>query len=470
MAGFLVRPLSRVPFLFIVGRMYGDAAFGRLVFAVGLFEAAAAFARLGVRDTLFRFLAENADDPQGAIVDAAVLTTGLAVLTSAAVVAGTLLVPADLGSAELWSALRAIAPLLPVFVLTDVLLAATRSERAVVYEVTARSLVEPALVTLGAAALGAMGRASGLLEAYAVAQVAALTVAVVGVGRLLSWRRLSWPNWARMRRYAASSAPTGFADCMNLAFLATGTVAVGHFGGPAAVGVYGMALNLETALSKIRQAFDMIVVPVVSQSLAQRSAEVTAQLRDIGRWVLNAQLPVLAIFVLFGDLLLGLFGRDFAAGGTVLAWLGLAAVIDGALNLAQVPLYLQRPKTNFLIALLALALHAALSCVLVPRFGAVGAGISMSATLALAGIMRQAAARRLLGQWLVDLRMLRPVVAAGIGFGIAALIAALVERSIGGRLIGGAGFLVAYAVVAIALDADLRRRLTATAKKRLSLA
>ena len=42
------------PFLFIVGRLYGQVQFGRYVFAVGLFEALASFCRLGLRDNLFR--------------------------------------------------------------------------------------------------------------------------------------------------------------------------------------------------------------------------------------------------------------------------------------------------------------------------------------------------------------------------------------------------------------------------------
>ena len=64
--------------------------------------------------------------------------------------------PIYFGSADLWAALRALAPLLPVFVLTDILLAASRAQRTVGYEVAARSVVEPALLTLSAAGLGLM--------------------------------------------------------------------------------------------------------------------------------------------------------------------------------------------------------------------------------------------------------------------------------------------------------------------------
>ena len=269
-----------------------------------------------------------------------------------------------------------------------------------------------------------------------------------------------------MRAYAAVSFPTGLADCMNLGFLTTGVVAVGQFSGPAALGVYGMAQNLETALSKIRQAFDMIVVPTVGRRLNDQGAELTAQLRDIGRWILNAQLPLFMLFVLFGDLVLGLFGRDFASGAPVLVWLALVAVIDGTLNLAQVPLYLKRPRTNSLIAFTGLAVHICLSCVLVPRLGPVGAGISMACAVSLAGCLRQAATRRLLGYWLVDFTMLKPIVAAGAGYAAARALTPGDAPGIATRLIGGAGFLGVYGLTVAALDADLRRRLLTAAKTR----
>jgi O-antigen/teichoic acid export membrane protein len=127
MAGFLFRPLSRVPFLFIVARLYGEAAFGRYVFAVGVFEALAAAARLGLRDTLFRFMAEDGQEPNGVLVDCLVVGAGLAALVALVVTLGSP-VFGRLGASELWPSLRALAPLLPFYVLTDILLAATRAQ------------------------------------------------------------------------------------------------------------------------------------------------------------------------------------------------------------------------------------------------------------------------------------------------------------------------------------------------------
>lgn len=463
LGGFLVRPLSRVPLLILIGRLYGEAAFGRYVFAVGVFEALAAFARLGLKDTLFRFLAESPVDREGVLVDALVLSGGLALAAAVVVAIGAPLIGMAVGQPDLWAALASLAPVLPIFVLTDILLAATRAQRAVGYEVVARSLVEPAVLTLGVLLLGVTGMKGGLLAAYAVAQISALTVAVVGVARRYEWARRPRPDGSRIRRFAALSAPTGLADCMNLGFTAIGVVSVGHFLGAGALGVYGMAQNFETALSKIRQAFDMVVVPAASHWIACRSDGVVDQLRSVGRWILSAQLPLLGIFLLAGDLLLGLLGKGFSEGAAILSLLAVAAVIDGTANLAQVPLFLTRPTLHFLIALATLALHAGLSWVLVPRLGLVGTGFSMAAAWGMAGALRQLAVRRLLGRWLVDASLLKPAAAFFAGLVAAWAAMVLLPPTTSSRVTACLLFLSVYSALLVALEADLRRRLKAIA-------
>jgi O-antigen/teichoic acid export membrane protein len=462
LAGFLVRPLSRIPFLFIVGRIYGASEFGRYVFAVALFEAIAAFCRLGLKDTLFRFLAEHPDDQEEVLVEALVVGISLAVACAVVTAIGAPMIGTLLHKETLWRTLGFLAPALPVFVATDLLFAAARYHRAVSYEVVGRSLIEPLMVTLGALALGLMGvGARGLVFAYMGAQLTSLGVAILGVARRYHWKGgLPSPDRGRIASIAARSAPTGFADCIGLAFNATGAALVGNLVGDAALGVYGMAQNLETALSKVRQAFDMIVVPVVSQGFTEKGADyVVDQLRLIGRSILTAQLPLLAAFLLFGPDILGLFGKSFPSGATVLVLLALAAVIDGVGNLAQVPLFLSRPKVNLAIAGLALSLNLGLGFLLIPRFGAAGMGVAICCALVLTASLRQILVARRFGRSILDPALWRPiasVVAAGAAaellmrfgphFGAKPLVAALLLAAI-------------YFGLVFATDPVLRKRL-----------
>ncbi|HEY3695287.1 lipopolysaccharide biosynthesis protein [Phenylobacterium sp.] len=470
MTGFLIRPLSRVPFLLIVGRIYGESQYGRYVFALGLFEALAAFCRLGLKDNLFRFLSEYPQSERQVLAEALAIGVSLSAIGAVLVAAVAPAVGDALHAAPMWRMLGVLVRILPVFVAADLLFAATRFQRAVGYEVVGRSIVEPLMVTAGAFAFGMAGfGAEGLLIGYMAAQAATLALAAVGVAR--RFPRSDAPfrfDAARMRTMAARSLPTGFADCVGLGFNAVGVLLIGNLIGEAALGVYGMALNLETALSKVRQAFDMVVVPIISQGVAaEKRSYVIDQLQMVGRSILTAQLPLLAVCVLFGADLLGLFGKGFQQGAPILALLALAAVIDGVLNLAQVPLFLSRPKSNLAIALVALAVNLGLGALLARRLGLPGVGLGVVVALAVAGTARQLMIRRLFGRSLLTPAFWKPLAATAGAASGAAVILALLPGTPANHGLAAASLVLGYGLLLAAVDRDLRNRALAWARTRL---
>lgn len=470
MAGFLVRPLARLPFLVIVGRIYGTEAFGRYVFAIALFEALAAFCRLGLKDNLFRFLAQQPDAHGEVLTEAVAAAGGLSVLVAVGVALAAPLIGGALHAEPLWRMVAFLIPALPVFVATDLLFAAVRFHRVVAYEVFGRSLVEPAVITVGALGFGLAGfGAPGLLIAYMAAQALTLAVAGLGVARRFSCKpRLARFDFGRARAMVAQSLPTGVADCVGLGFNTVGVFLTGNLLGDAAVGVYGMAQNLETTLSKVRQAFDMIVVPLVSRGLSEQGdSDVVDQLRMISRSILSAQLPVLAIIALFGSDILGLFGKGFRTGGVLLTLMALAAVIDGVVNLAQVPLFLSRPKTNLAIAVGALAANLGLGLWLIPRLGVAGAGVAIVVALTATAVARQMFVRRIFGRSLLSLALWRPVAATLGAAAVAALMLRLPWRLPFEHGLAAAGLVISYVSLLSLLDPTLRRGAVAWATGRI---
>ena len=460
MAGFLIRPLSRVPFLLIIGHIYGEAQFGRYVFAVGLFEALAAFCRLGLKDNLFRFLAERPGSQPQVVAEALTIGVALSAVSAAVVMFAAPLIGGATHAAPMWRMLSELVCILPVFVATDLLFAATRFQRAVGYEVLGRSIVEPLMVTGGAFAFGLAGHgAQGLLIGYIAAQVVTLGMAALGVAR--RFPKTPEPlrvEVSQMRAMAARSLPTGIADCVGLGFNAASIVLIGNLVGEAALGVYGMALNIETALSKVRQAFDMVVVPVISASFAAaQSSKVIDQLQMVGRWILTAQLPLLAACLLFGGDILGLFGKSFQQGAPILGLLALAAVIDGVLNLAQAPLFLSRPKSNLGIAVVALALNLGIGAVLAPRLGVTGVGLGMVAALAVASLARQLIIRRQFGRSLLTRAFWRPLAAVLAAGSAASLILDLGPGTGRSHALAAAVLVIGYILVLALVDRQLRR-------------
>jgi O-antigen/teichoic acid export membrane protein len=66
-AGFILRLLARIPFLFIAGRFYGPELVGRFAIAVVVVELAALLATLGLKRGLAQALSE-ADRPHAHVV------------------------------------------------------------------------------------------------------------------------------------------------------------------------------------------------------------------------------------------------------------------------------------------------------------------------------------------------------------------------------------------------------------------
>ena len=66
-AGFVLRLLARIPFLFIAGRLYGPDLVGRFALAVLVVEIAALLATLGLKRGLAQALA-SAERPHACVV------------------------------------------------------------------------------------------------------------------------------------------------------------------------------------------------------------------------------------------------------------------------------------------------------------------------------------------------------------------------------------------------------------------
>ncbi|TAK98125.1 MAG: hypothetical protein EPO08_19925, partial [Rhodospirillaceae bacterium] len=339
----------------------------------------------GFKLTLFRFL-HDADErpPEDVLRHVLVLTLGLAF-----VLAFTLW----LGAGELAQLFNtpAAAPkiaflvwFIPGAVLTDVLLAATWAKRVVHFDVVARSIVEPATLTILSYVLFHFGFPDmGLPVAYAVASSGAAIAAVISFARLYSWRDLlrGGLRGSYLRELARSSASTSVHDVIGLLFSKIDILAVGYFFDTEAVGLYGMAQQFLTVMEKITLSFIPVLISVLTEAL--RSADVQrarGQLFAVGGRIVLMQMPIVAVFFTAGHFLLALIGPAFTAAWGVLMILTLGAWVNGVLGLSELALLSIRPHANPQASILRLALYA---IVLVPLQAILGArGVALANVLA----------------------------------------------------------------------------------------
>ncbi len=98
-------------------------------------------------------------------------------------------------------------------------------------------------------------------------------------------------------------------------------------------GFYGIASAVATLVGFGVNAVSAMGAPMIAQLYAQgRKAELERLIKHYGRLNALVTLPVFAGLVLFGSLVLRVFGKDFAAGYPVLLVLGVTHVIRSAVG------------------------------------------------------------------------------------------------------------------------------------------
>ena len=247
--------------------------------------------------------------------------------------------------------------LLPVAVIalawSDVMLSALAYRHDVGATVRARAIVEPWTISIAAFALAYVSKRDGLIFAYALSMVGALAASAVpflksyGVPvRLEAGSEQSCGGWRgamlRWRRPTRSNGALGASTSRSL----------GLFFSPAVVGIYYVAQNVASLPSKLKTSFDPILGPVIARNLAAGDkGAVAKQVRQVGFWVIGAQMGVALALGIPGEGVMGLVGPAFVAGTAALAFLLAAEVVAAMAAVSEAALIYVARHRNMLLEL-----------------------------------------------------------------------------------------------------------------------
>ena len=436
--GFLARIAPRAIFIAMAGRFYGESGFGAYGFAAVVAETAAGIAVFGMKRSLFRFMGEakaRGESVHRPIANgiALAVTASLVLTLLVALAAGWLALRFDLPSAT--RHLLVLSAAIPLIVVSDVLLAATRFTRQMRFEVFARSLVEPIVLVMALAVIYMAGVAEiGLSFAYVIALLAAAVTSVLffrqvfSIGECLRVK-LQWPE---VRALASFSGPTAVYELLMMFADRVDVLLVSYFGSASTIGIYLMAREFATFTKKIRTGFDRILPPVFSESVAAKDmTRAGEQLSMVSRWILILQLLMVLVFAFFGSTIMGMVaGPAFGAGGLVLLLLMIGYTVNGVLGVSELPFLYLRPSANIVFGGAMLVLTAGLGYFFVQEYGAVGGAVTVLVTMVLVNVTRVLASRRMFNQGVVDRSFAKPLL-AGLAAGTAGWGGGLVFSGLG---------------------------------------
>jgi O-antigen/teichoic acid export membrane protein len=370
---------------------------------------------------LFKWLdagAKHGSRPAGYALIDALLLVSLASGLAAGVIAITA-AAAPVGSMG-ESTRLAILYLLPAVVLQallEVFLAATRWMEGMRYDVVAKSLIQ-ALVSIAAiGVLYVLGwRAVGLAWSYIVGTGAALAYASIatrtrlGGLALRSYRPRPRLLWRRLK----GALPTTGSDLIDALYTRVDIYAVGILLGAHAAGIYGLARQISMPIRQVRQAFDGMLVPLVSHTLTHGSIEQAGRaLARSSRLVLVLQLPVILLLWAFGRPLLALVGDGFVGGYAAMLCLAAAEMVQSACGVGELLLVYARPGLMALLSAAFVALGAGVAILLEPLLRPTGIGLSVLVSYSTRALCRRAMLQRLFSVRIETTLWTGPAVAVG---------------------------------------------------------
>ena len=401
--GFVLRLAARLPFLFIAGRMYGAEALGRFAFAVLIVEFAAQLATLGLKRGLAEQLAHT-DKPHVCVVWDALLVGAIGSILAMALL--FVFPEAMFPNSEI----HGLERLLPVAVIalawSDVMLSALAYRHDVGATVRARAIVEPWTISIAALVLAFVSKRDGLIIAYALSMVGALVASAIpflkSYGIPYGWRPAPAQLWRMTRR----NIPLAAADAVEWGSRRIDLAVVGLFFSPAVVGIYYVAQNVASLPSKLKTSFDPILGPVIARNLAAGDkGAVAKQVRQVGFWVIGAQMGVALALGIPGEGVMGLVGPAFVAGTAALAFLLAAEVVAAMAAVSEAALIYVARHRNMLLSFTMIALQVILSVALIlvmremalpTMWQATGPAIALLLALGFAAVAKSLLLRRLL--------------------------------------------------------------------------
>ncbi|TMR97654.1 lipopolysaccharide biosynthesis protein [Nonomuraea basaltis] len=265
-----------------------------------------------------------------------------------------------------------VAAVLPVIVLGDVLLAATRGFGSMRPTVLLDGLLLPACQLVLVAGVAVLGVPEWLPVAWGLPYVPVLVLAAAGLrGRMPRSRYL--PGTGRdLWRY---TAPRSVAGAIQAVFQRVDIVVVALLGGPAQAAVYTAATRFKVvgqlANQGLAQAVQARLVGALASGELARASELY---QGATIWLVLVTWPVWLAYGALAPWLLGVFGPAYGSAVPVALVLAGTMMVATACGMVDVVLTAAgHTGTSLLNLVAAIACTLALDLALIPAHGALGA-------------------------------------------------------------------------------------------------
>jgi O-antigen/teichoic acid export membrane protein len=442
-------------FTFLVARLLGPAALGIFSVAWATTDLVSKIGIFGLDDTIITFIARAEAAGDRARSRALFRLAVFLGVIQCAILAGISITAVRLFGHRLGldpqmaAALSVMLCAMPCVALYRINTAVSRGMKVMRHDIFSRGLTETIVTTLAFLAALWLGLETFAPEIAVIVGMGASGIIALFLAASLFRSAPPRPETlsyrAESRRLLAYAAPISAYDLLNAVIVRLDVVMLGCFVGSApgvtltTLGIYGAAVEVAGGLRKVNQAFNPIFAPIVAGLTVEGDQERAATaFSRVSQWMLWILLPLVAVMVFAGSVILGIYGPAFRQGGMWLGIVALACATNAFVSLAETVIMVQKPRLNLLNSLITCAVALTANLWLISRFGVTGAAFGILLPYVLQGILRYRALRMVF-------RWRNPWGDIGHPL-IAAFIATVPAVACWGTIDGAAGQLVASGV------------------------
>lgn len=292
---------------------------------------------------------------------------------------------------ELLPVLRVGVLAVPLAVLLNSLAAIAQGFKAVQYITYAQDIgfnVIKLLLSLGLLLLG-----FGVLEltvAYALSTAVAAFWMLYYVHRLFPLNRRNAAAQRNAREIFHFSIPLYLQRLLNRFGGDFEILFLGFFGVLADVGVYGAILPLSAIGNMALDSVRKISEPIISELHSQGDIGALKRFyQTTTKWALSFNLPIFLTILLFAEVLLGIFGREFTVGAAGLVILAAGVLFNVASGTCGTVINMTgHSRLGLLNSAVYLVTTIVLDFLLIPQWHLLGAALAASLTILINNLLR----------------------------------------------------------------------------------
>jgi len=192
------------------------------------------------------------------------------------------------------------------------------------------------------------------------------------------------------RQILGFSGPVFLSDLMTTFRDNIQTLLLGALHTATSVGIFAVASQMNMVGSMFQSAIAVASRPIIAELYDKGDhPQLSRMYQTTTKWAVTANLPMFLTLVLFPSEILSIFGKSFVAGSTALVLLACSIMADVSTGQCGIILDMTgRTGWKLVNAMVRLGLSLGLSALLIPRWGLLGAAVSVLITVSTINLMR----------------------------------------------------------------------------------